>query len=95
MTLTKSTPQGNLPMTKDEEAAFMAEQSSLTAANASTDLKAQVKVLLDASDLVFIRCGKAGVAWPSEWQAYVVLLRAIVDSGAGDIPVKPSYPANT
>lgn len=47
---------------------------------------------LAASDDVFIRCGKAGIAFPAEWQTYVAALRAIVSSGTGALPVCPAYP---
>ncbi len=95
MTLMKMTPQGEMPMEKDEEIAFLADQAALTAANTSTSLIAKAKALLDASDITYIRCGKAGVAWPPEWQTYVLALRLIVASGTGSIPAQPVYPSGT
>ena len=52
--------------------------------------------LLDKSDLVAIRCLKAGIAFPADWQSYVSELRGIIDSNSGDatisLPIKPTYP---
>ncbi len=53
------------------------------------------QVALDATDTTALRCFKAGVAFPVEWQTYVKALRDIVRSGKGDLPVRPSYPAGT
>lgn len=52
---------------------------------------------LDRTDKVYIRCGKAGVAWPTEWQDYVVALRAIVadPTSVESLPAAPAYPAGT
>lgn len=49
---------------------------------------------LATTDMVFIRCGKAGIAWPVAWQSYVVALRAIVNgsSEATELPEQPEYP---
>ena len=92
MPLMKMTPAGEVPMTKDEEAAHLADQEAMTARTTSDQLKRQARVALDTSDRVFLRCGKAGVAWPAEWQAYVVTLRAIFATGSGAMPDCPAYP---
>jgi hypothetical protein len=62
---------------------------------AAQPLIAQARAALAASDTVFIRCGKAGVNWPSAWQSYVAALRVIVSSGAGTLPTQPTYPSGT
>jgi hypothetical protein len=54
-------------------------------------LAAQAQVLLDKTDQVALRCWKAGVAWPAEWQASVVDLRAYLISKDASKPV-PSLP---
>lgn len=82
-------------MTADEETAFLAGQTASQAASAISTLKTQAQAALDASDMTALRCLKAGVAFPSEWQTYVAALRAIVDSGTGTIPTTPDYPAGT
>lgn len=52
--------------------------------------------MLDKSDQVFIRCGKAGVAWPAEWQAWTTALRQIPqnqpDPNNINWPVMPAMP---
>ena len=58
------------------------------------------QALLDKSDLVALRCFKAGVAFPAEWRTYSAALRAIVaPSWNGDVtqayPTTPSFPAGT
>ena len=59
-------------------------------------LAIQAQAALEASDLTAIRCLKAGVAFPAEWQAYCTTLRAIVGGGAAEaLPPRPDYPAGT
>ena len=91
------TPQGqqDIPMTAAEEADFLADQAANTAAQAIADLKAQAQAALYKSDLVALRCIKAGVAFPAAWVAYVSALRGIVSSGTGAMPIQPTYPAGT
>lgn len=53
---------------------------------------------LKRNDAVLLRCLKAGVAYPAEWQAYDAALRAIVRAESGDAdakPQRPAYPAGT
>lgn len=55
---------------------------------------------LDKSDLVALRCWKAGVEYPTEWLARDITLRAIVSASTGDpattpIPEAPAYPTGT
>lgn len=85
----------NIQMTSDEEASFISLQSSLQSAQSTATLISQAQSALDKSDLVATRCFKAGVPFPSEWQAYVASLRAIVSSGAGALPTQPDYPVGT
>lgn len=51
------------------------------------------------SDMVAIRCFKAGLDFPPEWREYVETLRVIVRTRSGDVgtelPVAPHYPAGT
>lgn len=64
-----------------------------------SDYQNEAVKLLTETDLVAIRCLKAGVAFPSEWLTYVNKLRAIVNTMTGDasspLPVKPMYPTNS
>ena len=59
--------------------------------------KAQVE--LDVSDMVALRCFKAGVAFPAEWLTHVSAMRAVVRAPTGDptqaLPTRPAYPAGT
>lgn len=67
----------------------------LTAAQVQAAKAKQAKIALDATDMVAIRCLKAGVAFPADWQAYCVELRAIVDGSSDALPTAPAYPAGT
>lgn len=51
---------------------------------------------LARSDMVAMRCLKAGVAFPPEWQDYVVALRVVLrgDSSAA-LPDQPAFPEGT
>ena len=48
-----------------------------------------------SSDMTALRCFKAGVPFPPEWQSYVASLRSIEKSGTGPLPTKPAFPAGT
>ena len=50
---------------------------------------------LEVSDTTALRCFKAGMPFPSEWQSYTNTLRGIVRSGAGPLPTRPVYPLGT
>jgi hypothetical protein len=65
--------------------------------SAQTVLQAQALAALAASDLIALRCFKAGAAFPAAWLAYVQALRAIVNnpSSAATVPSTPAYPAGT
>lgn len=61
-------------------------------------LVANAKAALDASDVVAIRCFKAGVQFPGDWVTYVAALRAIVsgtDTTSTVLPTVPTYPAGS
>lgn len=51
---------------------------------------------LEASDLVALRCFKAGIKFPAAWKTYVSQLRAIVSAYGGDssqpLPDRPDLP---
>ena len=66
----------------------------LTGAALQAQLVAQAKALLADNDEVYIRCGKAGVAYPANWQACDVALRAFVDNPAATNGVLPQQPKN-
>lgn len=74
------------------------EPAAASAARAWASHQADAAVALKASDLVAIRCLKAGVPFPAPWQAYVGELRTIVRASSGEmapLPVPPAYPAGT
>lgn len=50
-------------------------------------------LLLGKSDLVAIRCFKAGVPFPADWVNYSEELRAALRSGATVLPIKPTFPS--
>ncbi len=58
-------------------------------------IKKRAQYFLDKSDLTAIRCVKAGIPFPSEWQAYVAVLRSIVTNGVDNLPTQPAYPEGT
>jgi len=70
-----------------------------TAAELWAAHQAQAQAALDASDMVALRCFKAGVAFPAEWLTYVNAMRAVVRAPTGDptqpLPTRPAYPAGT
>lgn len=63
------------------------------------DYQAKAQALLYATDIVALRCWKAGVVYPPEWLDYTNKLRAIVRAPSGDsyadFPPRPSYPEGT
>ncbi len=66
------------------------------------DLKVAAQAKLDAMDAPggpAIRCFKAGIAFPADWQTYCVALRAIVNGTANPMPTEmppaPAYPAGS
>lgn len=75
-----------------ENGAWVADTTTALAALKATALSALAK-----TDDVYIRCGKAGVAFPHEWIIYVMTLRAILNSSSSVQvwPIQPPYPAGT
>lgn len=50
---------------------------------------------LAKSDMTALRCIKAGIAFPLDWQDYVATLRDIFQTGIGPLPEQPPYPEGT
>ena len=59
------------------------------------DSTMRARIELDASDMVALRCFKAGAAWPQDWKDYCTALRKIVRGGGDTLPVRPPYPTGT
>ena len=59
---------------------------------AKAALQSQAQALLSASDIQVLRCVENGITLPDAWKAYRCALRAIVSSGAGEIPQRPVWP---
>ncbi|MBI3441726.1 MAG: hypothetical protein HY052_08025 [Proteobacteria bacterium] len=85
----------HLEMTAEEETILWADQEAMQAEQTQQQIKADAHAALKASDLVAVRCLKAGVSFPAEWQAYVVQLRAVAVGAAGPLPDQPAFPAGT
>jgi len=87
------TPQAVIEGVQAVYAAHDPEQKS------STESKAQAQAELDRTDMVALRCWKAGVPFPSTWQKYTQALRAIIRVAPGEmpppLPARPDYPAGT
>ena len=89
-------PADAVEITDETHAALLAAQSSGKVIAADKKGKVRdAKRALDASDMVALRCLKAGVSFPAEWQAYCATLRTIVGGSSDDIPTAPDYPAGT
>lgn len=97
MTLYKTVADLNggtqVEMTAEEEAEFLAEQSFGVASQVIPDLIAKAQLALDASDVTATRCFKASQPFPSDWQAYVSSLRAIISTGNSMLQSYTSIPA--
>jgi hypothetical protein len=69
-----------------------------TAADLWAAYQGQAAAALFKTDGVAVRCLKAGVAYPANWQTYTADLRAIMATASGTpgtLPVAPAYPAGT
>ena len=55
----------------------------------------EAKAELLRSDMVAIRCMKAGKVFPADWKAYVKSLRSVVKGTSKTIPKKPKFPQGT
>lgn len=63
-------------------------------------IKAEAYSAIQLTDRVFIRCAKAGVAWPEAWQSYYLACLEIYrleawPVGGAAVPVRPEYPQGT
>jgi hypothetical protein len=67
-----------------------------SAADAWLILQAAARRAIEGSDLVAIRCIKAGKAYPAAWNDYDAALRQIISTSSGDatqgLPPQPAYP---
>lgn len=81
-------PEGCTPISDDDAATL---QVSL-AATALQLRQVEARAALDKTDMVAMRCMKAGVPYPAAWMTYTTALRAII-SATGDAPALPSQPA--
>ncbi len=75
--------------------AYIARKNTERNAEAAAVLKSQALVALASSDVVAIRCVKAGVQFPDEWREYVAQLRTIVGGVSDPLPDPPAYPEGT
>lgn len=58
--------------------------------------KTAVQTAIDKTDLVALRCWKAGVEFPTEWREYTVTLRTLLASTVVvELPVMPDYPVGS
>lgn len=80
----------------DDQVASMQDKN---ASQLWAEYQSKAQALLDKTDIVCLRCYKAGVVYPLEWQTYTSDLRAIVSAKSGDptavLPQTPDYPAGT
>ncbi|OPY15599.1 MAG: hypothetical protein A4E66_00003 [Syntrophus sp. PtaB.Bin001] len=81
------------PTWAELEAAWLEVEADL----AKEALKERAQEELEKSDMVCIRCYKAGVAYPADWHARDEELRAIKrgTSTAAEIPTQLDYPEGT
>lgn len=69
-----------------------------TSAQLQLKLQQQAMATMQETDMVCLRCYKAGIPFPTEWQSYTNALRSIAngtDTSSTALPVKPAYPAGT
>ncbi|MBN1839777.1 MAG: hypothetical protein JW802_07015 [Campylobacterales bacterium] len=60
------------------------------------EFKAAVQTAIDKTDLVALRCWKAGIEFPTDWKEYTVALRALLSSAVVvDLPTMPEYPSGS
>lgn len=92
-------PDSCVEITEEEYKGLIAAKNTSTSEQLWAEYQAKAKVMLDATDVVCLRCYKAGVSYPTEWLDYTYKLRAIVRSVSGDptadFPGRPEYPAGT
>ncbi|MDY7579347.1 hypothetical protein RGU70_13595 [Herbaspirillum sp. RTI4] len=101
--LTKIVDGVTIELTADEETAQLAEWVANATAAAVTQTVAAwekfqqtVQAELEANDVIYTRCGKAGVAYPPAWLQYDIALRVLRKLISGDptqaLPTKPEKP---
>ena len=61
----------------------------------TSNLRGEVLRLLTITDMVALRCVKAGVPFPESWKTYTTILRDTFNTGTGLIPAQPAYPVGT
>ena len=69
-----------------------------TAEQQWAEYQAKAQAALDKTDMVALRCLKAGVTFPAAWQTYAKELRNIVSASTGNtgtLPVQPEFPEGT
>lgn len=52
---------------------------------------------LIATDIICLRCYKAGISFPQEWKDYTISLRTIIknaDKTLNEMPIKPDMPSD-
>lgn len=82
---------------------YRAYQEWLSAGNSPANasqpaLSDLAKTQLAVTDMVALRCLKAGVAYPPDWQTHTIALRNIaagIDTTSTSLPITPAYPAGT
>jgi hypothetical protein len=62
-------------------------------AEQKAELAKQAQDALIVSDLVALRCFKAGAAFPEAWHSYVVQLRDVIRGQSQALPAAPDFPA--
>lgn len=84
---------GLVPITDAEADAIRNPQPTQEQIHA--ELVASAKSALNNTDMVCLRCYKAGVPFPADWQTYTANLRAVVNGTLTTLPTQPAYPAGT
>jgi len=75
-----------------------AQTSAEIAAEVLAELKTSARSALAVTDSVAVRCWKANVPYPADWQTYTAALRAVAngsDTTSTTLPTTPAYPAGT
>ncbi|WP_060825911.1 hypothetical protein [Sulfurospirillum cavolei] len=65
-------------------------------AEALATFKTAIQTAIDKTDLVALRCWKAGIEFPVEWREYTVTLRTLLASTVVvELPTMPEYPSGS
>ena len=81
-----------IPLTDEEQASHDAAIAAWPTIQMASLQLANARSAIDESDMVALRCIKAGVAFPQNWQTYVQGLRAVIKAGGGPLPAIPTNP---